>query len=166
MIEVKPETIEYYDFMGDMWHAIEEKYDIRLHDVKGKWKNSSAAIAEWKEWLVSEFGKTYEELKNELGNVNQEWSTTYKMPAYLEEKYPDPEYCNFWHWCLDLWDGQFEKGKPITDVDWNEIYEWASKPNYWKGKYDYVQPEWVLNCIKLFADEFGHLGPHTIIVDW
>ena len=165
MIEVKPQTIEYYDFM-EMRNAIEEKHNINLRDVKGKYKNLNAKTDEWKEWLVSEFGKTYEDLKKELGNVNQEWATTYKMPAYLEEKYPELEYCDFWHWCLELWDGQFEKGKPINWVDWNHTYEWASKPHYWNEKDDYVQPEWVLNCIKLFADEFGHLGEHTIIVDW
>lgn len=163
MIEVKPETIEYYDFMGDMWYAIEEKYDIHLTDINKKYHNDK--MKDYREWLVSEFGKTEEELIKELGHSHPEWAK-YKIPAHIQEKYPDQEYRNFWHWCLDLWDGQFEKGKPITDVDWNEIYEWASKPNYWKGKYDYVQPEWVLNCIKLFADEFGHLGPHTIIVDW
>lgn len=122
MIEVKPQIIEYYDFMGDMWYAIEEKHNIDLHDV-----------------LNMDFSKPDSE---------------------------DNVYANFWHWCLKLWDGQFEKGKPITDVDWNEIYVWASKPHYWGGKDDYVQPEWVLKCIKLFADEFGHLGEHTIIVDW
>jgi|SRR6185312_8468927 len=123
MIEVQPKTLVYYDFM-EMFHAIEKKYGIDLHDVKGAHKGG------------------------------------------YQSGVP---YCNFWHWLLNFWDGQFvgqfEKGRPINDVDWEEALKLAKNEQSLQ-KNTKAQDDWVIQCITYFRDEFGHLGPHTVIVDW
>jgi hypothetical protein len=100
------------------------------------------------------------------------------MWRYIEEKYkidlynvkgksylpgaPKVEYCDFWHWLLDYWDGYFEKGKPL-EINWEDVLGYVEQREEW---YTVEQPQWVIDCVKLFHAEFAELGEHTIIVDW
>lgn len=115
-MKFEPQTITYYEFMP-MFHHIEDKYGIDLHNVKGK---------------------------------------SYMTGA------PDVEYCDFWHWLLDYWDGQFEKSR-LFSVDWEVVLGYAEKREKWHTK---DHPQWVIDCVKLFHTEFSYLGEHTVIVDW
>jgi hypothetical protein len=135
----KPElrTREFYDYL-EIRDYIQEKYNIDERDYKRKFIAEEERIKRWKEYLILEFGKTYEELLKELGHINDLWATTYNC----KEPEINIPYCDYWHFLLSkIFYDDIENGC-YRIINWSEVLEVCKE-------------DWQREITNLYIKEFG-----------